>query len=268
MSSVIADATLDGNAFPITEVPGQRATREQLSMFLTRYRFVRPYCADKDVLEIACGGGQGLGYLARVATSVTGGDIDERVLAPVRARYRDRGNIDVRALDAHALPFAADSFDVVAILDAIYWMRDQRRCFQEARRVLRRGGVLIVSTVNRHWAEFCPSPYATTYLDAEMLVAAADREGMRSELYAAFPAAAHGLKHQAIGVIRRAAVTLGVVPKSIKHKEMLKRVFFGRLTPIPDEVTDDMAPYSAPQRVQPAAVGDRFKLLYLVACRD
>ena len=47
-------------------------------------QFVR-FCFAKednelDVLEVACGGGIGLGYLARTAKKVVGGDIDETIL--------------------------------------------------------------------------------------------------------------------------------------------------------------------------------------------
>src|SRR5262249_53535208 len=126
-------------------------------MFLTRYRFLREYCAGKDVLEIACGGGQGLGYLAQTAHRVVGGDRDWRIVPAVARRYRDRANIALRVFDAHFLPFADQSFDVVALLDSIYWLHDQAACVREVRRVLRPGGVFVVTTVNQEWPDFCPS---------------------------------------------------------------------------------------------------------------
>lgn len=60
----------------VTEVPGLRATDEQRSMLYTRYHLARTRSVGKDVLEVACGAGLGLGYLAETARSVTGVGID------------------------------------------------------------------------------------------------------------------------------------------------------------------------------------------------
>ncbi|PKN02200.1 MAG: hypothetical protein CVU77_01900 [Elusimicrobia bacterium HGW-Elusimicrobia-1] len=48
----------------VTEVTGYNVTSEQIQRMYTRYRFASEFCKDKDVLEVACGSGQWLGYLA------------------------------------------------------------------------------------------------------------------------------------------------------------------------------------------------------------
>lgn len=263
-NSVEVSFHLRGDDFPITEVPGQRATAEQMSMFITRYRFLRDYCHGKEVLEVACGGGQGLAYLATVARRVVGADVDERLVPVVARRYRDRANISVHGSDAHQLPFEDKTFDVVALLDAIYWMKDQRKCIREARRVLRVGGRLVISTVNREWPEFCQSPYATRYLSASELVELVAREGFQPELFVAFETRPGSLRDKAVSCVRRLAVVFRLVPKSIRYKEILKRLFVGKLTPIPDEVSDEMGPYWRPVPIRAEEVGDCYKLLYVV----
>jgi 2-polyprenyl-3-methyl-5-hydroxy-6-metoxy-1,4-benzoquinol methylase len=62
----------------VTELPGSNATKEQLARLYHRYHFAAGFCEGKDVLEVACGAGQGLGYLARKAKSVVGGDYGRR----------------------------------------------------------------------------------------------------------------------------------------------------------------------------------------------
>lgn len=62
----------------VTETPDTKASSEQLTRLYTRYRFASEFCKDKDVLEVACGAGLGLGYLARFAKRVVGGDYDEK----------------------------------------------------------------------------------------------------------------------------------------------------------------------------------------------
>ncbi|MGH2400581.1 MAG: class I SAM-dependent methyltransferase, partial [bacterium] len=100
----------------VTEVPGSGATREQLAMLYTRYHFAATHCAGKDVLEVACGPGIGLGYLGRSARVVVGGDYDETMLQTAHAHYRDRAR--VLRLDAHTLPFAGRAFDVIILFEA------------------------------------------------------------------------------------------------------------------------------------------------------
>src|SRR5579859_6259771 len=39
----------------VTELPGDRITREAMRMLQTRYRLASNCCAGKDVLELACG---------------------------------------------------------------------------------------------------------------------------------------------------------------------------------------------------------------------
>lgn len=264
----MTDTTINSEDFLITEVPGQQATPEQMSMFYTRYRFLAGFCAGRDILEVACGGGQGLGYLARVARSVSAGDVDERILPFVRTRYLGRPAIQVQKLDAHDLPFKEGSFDVVAMLDAIYWLRDQEQFVREARRVLRPGGVLLVTTVNRHWNEFNPSPFATRYLDAVELEQLLIAGGFSVETHVAFAAAPTGLVARGVGTIRHIMVKWRLVPTSIRLKALLKRMFIGRLAPIPEEVVDDMAPYSAPMPLGAAFVRSDWKLIYAVARRS
>src|SRR5207244_12959780 len=42
------------------------------------------------------------------------------------------------------------------------------------------------------------------------------------------------------------AVRLGVIPKTMKGKEFLKRVFFGRLAPVPPELTNGAGTFEVP----------------------
>src|SRR5690349_1257819 len=93
----------------ITEQPGIGATTEQLRMLATRYRLARDHAGGGTVVEVACGTGIGLGLLAGAATTVIGGDIDERNLERARATYRDRPGIVIQAMNADRLPFASGS---------------------------------------------------------------------------------------------------------------------------------------------------------------
>ena len=146
----------------VTEIPGDKATQEQMDRVFQRYRFAIDFCEDKDVLEVACGAGQALGYLARKARRVVGGDCTEKLLTSAKHYYKDRAELYL--LDAHQLPFRDRSFDVVILFEAIYYLAQPQEFVAEAYRVLRGNGVLLIATVNKDWPEFNPSPYSIRYL--------------------------------------------------------------------------------------------------------
>ncbi|HKV87258.1 MAG TPA: hypothetical protein VJT78_04610, partial [Candidatus Dormibacteraeota bacterium] len=56
----------------VTETWGLAASPEQLAMQYFRYRMAAGLCDGRDVLEIGCGSGMGLPYLASRARRVIG----------------------------------------------------------------------------------------------------------------------------------------------------------------------------------------------------
>ena len=81
------------NYITVTEIPGSKATKEQLARLYQRYHFASQFCKDKDVLEAACGGGMGLGYLSQTARKVVGGDLDDNIFKYAQDYYKGRDNI-------------------------------------------------------------------------------------------------------------------------------------------------------------------------------
>ena len=57
-------------------------------MVYTRYRFAADFCRRRRVLEVACGPGVGLGYLARHAGEIVGGDLTGSLLGQARRSLR------------------------------------------------------------------------------------------------------------------------------------------------------------------------------------
>ena len=114
---------MEYNYNKITELPGQKASREQLARLYHRYKFASAYCEDKEIIEVACGSGMGLGYIAKSARRVVGADIDEHNLNIAIKYYKGRQGIELKKLDAHQLYFRDNSFDVVVLNEAIYYFR-------------------------------------------------------------------------------------------------------------------------------------------------
>jgi SAM-dependent methyltransferase len=248
----------------VTELPGGRATAEQLSMLRTRYHLARERSRGKDVLEVACGSGMGLGYLAKEARTVVGGDVDESVLRFAREHYRGCGNIEVRQMDAHELPFEDDSFDLVLMYEALYYLRDAGQFLKEAQRVLRPGGELIICSVNCRWHGFNPSPFSTRYVAPDEIGALMEQSGFSPRIEFGFVDRGQSLKRQAISLVRRAAVRAHLVPKTMRGKEWLKRLFYGPLKSLDGELTDDIAPLAELHELTPDVATSDFKVFYAI----
>jgi len=248
----------------IAESPLDRATRDQLRAVRLRYGWAAAHAAGKQVLEVACGAGVGLGGLARVADRVVGGDIDPSNCATARATYWNRPRIEVLQFAAEQMPFPEGSFDVILLFEALYYLRSPELFFEEVHRLLRPSGVLLLSSVNRRWKGFNRSPFSTRYFDCAELSSALAQAGFTVTVFGAFPETA-GWSNRVTGLVRSTAVRLRLIPSTQKSKEWLKRIFYGGLQPIPADLDLDPTALRALQPLAPAAPADHFRYLYWAA---
>lgn len=244
----------------VTEVPGDRLRREALDMLWTRYSYAAELCVGRSVLEVACGAGQGLGVLASVASRVVAGDYTERLLLFVRRHYGSR--VPLVRLDAHRLPFAARSFDVIILFEAVYYLRDPSLFLQECRRLLRTGGWVLLCSTNKAVADFNPSPFRTRYFSVAELRALFRQNGFEAEILGAFPSVPASLRDHAVSVLKQLAVALHLMPKTMKGKALLKRLFFGRLVSAPVELVEGTGEYHRPVALPPGAPDDAYRILF------
>jgi SAM-dependent methyltransferase len=98
--------------------------------------------ASTSLLDLGCGSGLLLELAAARGARVSGIDICPSLLAIARERVPAG---DVREGDLAALPFDADSFDVVSGANAFQFAPDPIDGLAEAARVLRPGGVLVAA---------------------------------------------------------------------------------------------------------------------------
>ncbi|WP_235014935.1 class I SAM-dependent methyltransferase [Microbacterium sp. SLBN-154] len=88
------------------------------------------------VLDVGCGSGEFLADLAAAGARAIGVDASPAMVA-IAARHGD-----AREADAAALPFGADSFDVVTAITVLHLTDDLDHAVLECARVLRPGGLL------------------------------------------------------------------------------------------------------------------------------
>ena len=206
----------------------------------TRYHWAAGFVSGKRVLELGCGSGPGLGYFRKHgAIQVVGSDIEDRNLEHARKHYANRAGIQFHVIDAQTIPFPDASFDVVLMFEAIYYVHDAKRFLAEAFRVLPVGGVLLISTVNRGWPQFNPSPFSVWYPSARELYEALVAAGFSVVMKGGFPDQPASLARNLVRQVRRLAVKLRLIPDTMKGKELLKRIFYGKLETIPHELEEN-----------------------------
>ena len=112
-----------------------------------------------EVLEIGCGSGAFTTFVARAVGEqgkVYALDIQPKMLKQLKKKLtkpenRDIKNIKLIESGAYELPFEDNSFDVVFMVTVLQEIRDRNRALEEAKRVLKLGGLLSVT-------EFLPDP--------------------------------------------------------------------------------------------------------------
>jgi len=247
----------------VTELPGSNATHEQVARLYHRYYTASRYAANKRVLEVACGAGLGLGYLARVAKSVVGGDYTTHLLQVAQSHYR--GQVPLCRFDAQHLPFRSKSYDLILIFEALYYLAQAEGFIAETRRLLADDGILLMSTVNKDWSEFIPSPFSVRYFSVPALRDLLIQGGFtRLEFFGAFPTAVTTTKEKIVSLVRRAATSLNLVPKTLAGRERFKRLFYGHLQPLKPEVEDGMANLLPLVPIDEHLPTTQYKIIYAV----
>ena len=113
-----------------------------------RYLFALRFCQDRDVLDVASGEGYGSALIGQTARSVVGVDLDAAAVQFANENYlTDR--VSFRRGNATALPIADVSVDVVISFETIEHLADHAAFLGEVRRVLRPGGLLVLSSPDR-----------------------------------------------------------------------------------------------------------------------
>ena len=144
--------------------PEQEFTSWSLQTNFGRYSFASGYVKAKNILDLGCGSGYGSSFLSKSgrADHVIGGYVSENAIKTASRMFQNN-KLSFVWLDATALPFRNDSFDIVVSLEVIEHLVEYRIYLQEVKRVLRSYGTFICSTPNKGFVSWDPRRPGSVY---------------------------------------------------------------------------------------------------------
>lgn len=101
----------------------------------------------KTVLDLGCNGGHGTSIIGKACSHVTGVDVSPAAIAAAQAKHAS-DKVEFRLVDGISLPFPSQSFDLVTSCQVIEHLAEYEAYLGEIRRVLKPGGLLLVTTPN------------------------------------------------------------------------------------------------------------------------
>jgi SAM-dependent methyltransferase len=221
----------------------------------------RDAARERPSLEPGIGNGHGLGLLAKVARSVAGTDLEPRSIHAARRTYGDRFELTVAGADR--LPGADGSVDAVLLFEAIYYLPDVDAFLRECRRVLAPGGVLLITSNNPDLFDFSPSPYSHRYFGAAELARMLEASGFKVSLAGYARTSGLPLRHRVLRPLKAAADRFGLVPKTMRGKQVLRRLIYGRLPEMPSDLGQLSLPYVPPSSIRSDAPEREHRFLYV-----
>ncbi|MEO8577083.1 MAG: class I SAM-dependent methyltransferase [Gemmatimonadales bacterium] len=232
----------------ITDVAGEPAGATQLERLIARYHWTSSYCSGREVAEIACGTGQGLGLLGRNARRLFACDLSDENLDKVRLTYGSR--FAIAQADAQALPFEDNSLDVIVLLETLYFLPIPDAFLAEVKRVLRPGGYCLLSCINKDCPDFNPNhPLYFNHYGAPQLSEKLRQHGFEPECFGIIPMDQPSIRSRVFKPLKQMAVRLNLIPESMQARLLLKRIVFGRLDLMPHDISVLAPPIVAPASI-------------------
>src|SRR5205823_11109400 len=117
--------------------------------------------------------------------------------------------------------------------ETLYFLPSADAFLREAIRVLRSGGMLLLSVINKDCQDYAPSGlYYCSYGTIE-LARLLRPYGLTPQCFGAIPMHRQSVRQRLFRPIKRVARHLNLIPNTIQSRLLLKRLVFGELSPLP-----------------------------------
>jgi hypothetical protein len=124
---------------------------------------------------------------------------------------------------------------------------------------------LLIASANKDLYDFNPSPYSHAYYGVVEMRDLFSRFGFASEFFGDTPLQDLSIRQRILRPIKKVVVQLGLIPKSMAGKKMLKKLVFGNLVPMPAEITDETCPRIDPDPIRSDMPNTTHKVIFCKA---
>jgi len=243
------------------EMPGKEVSQDQLRVIFGRYYFASKFVSGKKVLEVGCGTGIGLGYLAKKAKKIVGIDISADNLNIAKAHYKNTRRIELFRLNAHNLSFfKPKSFDVIIAMATVYAL-NLEEFLKECQRILKKSGKLIFCLPNKDQPGFQPAKLSTKYYSVPELFTVLNKYKFNPKIFAAFPITKSLLRQRGISNFLNSMIGGSIIRK------FLNKVFLHKISLEPEITEKDMNLVKDIKFVplKPNLTNSQYRILYVIA---
>lgn len=103
--------------------------------------------SNKKILDVGAGTGRLSVKLAKLGANITALDVSDKMLEKIKKTRNQEIKIIIG--DAEAMPFEDETFDIVVAAFLIVHLKDPTKFFDEVYRVLKDGGIFVVTNINQ-----------------------------------------------------------------------------------------------------------------------
>jgi hypothetical protein len=124
---------------------------------------------------------------------------------------------------------------------------------------------VLIASANKDLFDFNPSPHSYRYYGVVELQILFETFGFETVFFGDTPVDTVSVRQKMLRPVKKMVVSLGLMPKSMAGKKLLKRLIFGNLVQMPAEIDATTAQYVEPNRLQPDRPDVAHKVIYCAA---
>ena len=138
----------------------------------------------------------------------------------------------------------------------------------ECSRVLRPRGKIILCNPNKNLPDFNVSPHSYRYFSPCDFNDLLSPRGFTVECFGDCAIDYSSFKQRLLSFVKKTMVRFNLIPKTMSGKKLFKRIVFGKLVPLPSELTDEVDCCQFPCSIETNSVDSKHKVIFAVANRE